>query len=469
MKDNIKSLIELDYTKYPYIIIFIIVFLLSRIPFLNLGFGNDPDAWRIANSAFDLNHYLIYHTSRFPGYPLPEYVNSLVINYGWLATNSLTMILTLISVLVFAKILKELEVEKKGLIVITFAFLPIVWINSVITMDYMWAVTFIIISWYFVIKKRYLIAGLMMGLAIASRPTSALLLIPFIYLILTENEIKEGLYFLVASLTVGIALFSPLLFQYGLGFISFYTTVVDLNTVLGSFISSFGLLAVLIFLLLLIKSPKKAYYAIKTDNNMKFALFVVFLIIVLFIGSPYDTAYLLPAIPFALYFLSKIGSKRLFNILCIFLILNSFISVNMTFETSEIIGKGIVFSDADDRVLLTTTLEKVINTDFNNSVILTGEYYPILRYMSKNSPENPQQYLEESDPENISVSYWDHTKNIDYVYMAGAEDIIKWQNNKYKIYYMGLAALEVTKLNYKYDLRAYNASNLFDSINLSNS
>ncbi len=265
---------------------------------------------------------------------------------------------------------------------------------------------------------------------------------------------------------MGIALFSPLLLQYGLGFISFYTTVVDLNIVVGGFISSFGLIAVLIFILLLIKSSKNAYNAIKTDNNVKFALFVVFLIIVLFIGSPYDTAYLLPAIPFALYFLSKIGSKRLFNILCIFLILNSFISVSLTIETSEIIGKGIVFSDADDRVLLTDTLEKVVNGEFHNSVILTGEYYPILRYLSKTSQENPQQYLEESDPENISVSYWDHLKNIDYVYMAGAEDIIKWQNNGYKVYYMDLAALEATKLNYKYDLREYNTSNIFQLINL---
>lgn len=466
MKEYIKSLIELDYTKYPYILIFTIVFFLSRIPFLNLGFGNDPDAWRIANSAFDLNHFLIYHTSRFPGYPLPEYVNSIFINYGWLATNSITMILTLISVLVFAKILKELEVENKGLIVITFAFLPILWINSVNTMDYMWAVTFIIISWYFILKKQYLMAGLMMGLAIASRPTSAILLIPFIYLILTESEIKKGLYFLFTSLAVSIALFSPLIFQYGIGFISFYPTVVYINTVFNDFISSFGLLAVLVFIVLLVKSPKKAYNSIKTDNNVKFALFMVLLIIVLFIGSPYDTAYLLPAIPFALYFLSKVGSKRIFNILCIFLILNSFISVSLTFETSEIVGKGIVFSDADDRALLTTTLEKVINTEFNNSVIITGEYYPILRYLSKNSQKKPQIYMEESDPKNIYVSYWDHDRNIGYVYMTGSEDILKWQNNGYKVYYMGQAALELTKLNYNYDLRTYNTSNLFESINI---
>ncbi|NYB52729.1 MAG: hypothetical protein HVN35_09250 [Methanobacteriaceae archaeon] len=440
--------------------------MLSRVPFLNLGFGNDPDAWRIANTAFDLNQFLIYHTSRFPGYPLPEYVNSLVINYGWVATNSLTMILTLISILVFAKILKELEVESKGLIVLTFAFLPIVWINSVNTMDYMWAVTFIVISWYFVIKKHFLLAGLMMGLAISSRPTSAILIIPFMYLITSENDIKKSLYFLLTSLAVSIALFSPLFFQYGLGFISFYGKLIDLNLVYNDLISSFGLLSVLAFILLIIKTKKKDLTYIKQDNHMIFALFVVFLVIVLFLISPYETAYILPAIPFGLYFLSQIGSKRIFNIFCIFLILNSFITVSLNFETSQIVEKGVVFTDAEDRILLITTLEKLTKTEFNNSIIITGEYYPILHYLSKKSAAKPQKYMAESDPKNIQVSYWDPERNTSYIYMASSDDIIKWQIKGYKIYFMGPSALELIKINYKYDLRTFNASNIFNSIQL---
>nr|WP_319374597.1 hypothetical protein [uncultured Methanobacterium sp.] len=462
INDYIKSLVELDYTKYPYIIVFIIVFLLSRIPFLNLGFGNDPDAWRIANSAFDLNHFLIYHTSRFPGYPLPEYVNSLVINYGWLATNSLTMILTLISVLVFAKILKELEVENKGLIVITFAFLPIVWINSVITMDYMWAVTFIIISWYFVIKKRHLMAGLMMGLAIASRPTSALLLIPFIYLIISQNNYKNGLKFLILSLITSFLLFLPLIFQYGLGFISFYLTATDVNSVINDFLSYFGFLAVLVFILIILSSGKKAYVTIKNDANLIFAILAIFLVVILFAISPYETAYLLPAIPFTLYLLSRISNQKLFNLLCILLILNSFISVNLTFESSEIIDKGIVFSDANERVTITSALEKITSSNFNNSIIITGEFFPFLSYFANNSSKILQKNSNEIDPKPKNVVYWDANKNRTYVYIAYPEEIKAWQNRGYKIYFTGPPAYTTTKFNFNYDLREHNITDIYN-------
>lgn len=148
-KERINSLLDLDWTKTPYIFILILSFVLSRIPLLNLGFGIDADAWRIANSAFDLWNSHVYHTSRFPGYLLPEYVNSLIIDHGWIATNSMTMILSLISVIFFARILKDLNVKNKGLLVLTYAFLPVLWINSTNTMDYMWALTFIVIAWFF--------------------------------------------------------------------------------------------------------------------------------------------------------------------------------------------------------------------------------------------------------------------------------------------------------------------------------
>ena len=209
---------ECDWTEIPQIFILTIIYLISRIPFLNLGFGVDPDAWRIANSAFDLNNFLIYNTSRFPGYPLPEYANSLLINYGWVATNSLTMIISLIAILMFAKILKEIEVENKGLIIITFAFMPLIWINSVNAMDYMWNVTFIILSWYFIIKNHHLLAGLMMGLAIASAHISNIA--DTIFVPLFAEKIKRNIfldcsitdcYYLIFTINYAMDLISSLL------------------------------------------------------------------------------------------------------------------------------------------------------------------------------------------------------------------------------------------------------------------
>ncbi|MEL7669964.1 hypothetical protein [Methanobacterium sp.] len=189
------------------------MFILSRIHLLNLGFGSDPDAWRIAGSAFDLHYFGIYHPSRFPGYPFPEFFNSLIINYGWLATNAATMILSLISVYVFARILKELNIKNGGLLVVTYAFLPILWINSAITMDYMWALAFILLTWFFIIRKQYALAGLMMGLAVGSRITSVILIIPFLYIIFIADKKIKMLYFVIGTFLTAFFLFLPLYIQ----------------------------------------------------------------------------------------------------------------------------------------------------------------------------------------------------------------------------------------------------------------
>jgi hypothetical protein len=205
--------LDLDWDRWPNMVILIASFVASRVPFLNSGFGDDIDAWMMANSAYDLITEHVYSTSRAPGYPLPEYIDSLVIQHGWLATNTLTMILSLASVIVFAKILKRLNVPNKGLLVVTYAFLPILWINSTNTMDYMWALSFIIFTWFFALRHQWGVAGLMMGLAVASRITSAALILPFLYLLMTETrgrKVRDAIWFLVVSVTVSALFFLPL-------------------------------------------------------------------------------------------------------------------------------------------------------------------------------------------------------------------------------------------------------------------
>jgi len=80
-KFNFNDLVEIYWTKSPFVYILFLTFLATRVPLLNLGYGKDPDAWRTAVSSYLLKNYNIYHTSRLPGYPLPEFVNSLYINY----------------------------------------------------------------------------------------------------------------------------------------------------------------------------------------------------------------------------------------------------------------------------------------------------------------------------------------------------------------------------------------------------
>lgn len=461
--DYIKKFLDLDWTKKHYILILGFLFILSRIPFLNLGFGADPDAWRIAGSAFDLSYFHIYHPSRFPGYPLPEYFNSLVIHYGWLATNAATMVVSLISVIVFAKILNELNVKNKGLLVITYAFLPILWINSTVTMDYMWALAFILLTWFFILKKQYVIAGLMMGLAVGSRITSAILILPFLYLILVENEeIKKIIYFLTITCASALILFMPLYLQYGLNFISYYPTQTGISFVWYYMTSYFGILAIFLGLIVFISSSKNLLKnVLKKDELTIFLLSSIFLVVFLYIGAPYEMSYIIPAIPFGLVLLSKISKKKLFGILCIFLLLNSFVSIGLSSDLSPVIGNGAVISDAEVRADMTGDIDE-ITSNINNSIIISGEYFPIMSYIYEKSQNNSQLI---GFSKNDYGMRWNHEKNVGYIYMAPLNKIEQWQKKGYKIYYMGSSAVDLTKLNYKYNLKDYNFSNAFATLN----
>ncbi|OEC84690.1 MULTISPECIES: hypothetical protein [Methanobacterium] len=460
---SLNDLLDLEWTKIPYIMVLITSFLLSRIPFLNLGFGVDPDAWRIAGSAFDLSYFHVYHPSRFPGYPFPEYFNALLIHYGWIATNAATMVISLISVVVFAKILKELNVKNKGLLVITYIFLPILWINSTVTMDYMWALAFILLTWFFIIKKQYALAGLMMGLAIGSRITSVVFILPFIYLILVKNkEIKKIIYFFVATCLTALTLFLPLYLQYGLNFISYYPTQTGILFIWYDLTYYFGILAVLFGLIVIILSSEKLFEnIIKKDELTIFLLFSIFLVVFLYIGTPYEMAYIIPAIPFGLVLLSKISKRKLFGILCIFLVLNSFISFGLSSSLFPVIGNGAVISDAEIRAVITGDIDEVTR-NINNSIIISGEYFPIMVYIYEKSQNNSQII---GFGKNDYGMHWNHEKNVGYVYMTPLNEIEHWQKKGYKIYYMGSSAVDLTELNYKYNLKDYNYSNAFTSLN----
>ncbi|TAK68758.1 MAG: hypothetical protein EPO22_02190, partial [Dehalococcoidia bacterium] len=49
-----------------------VAYVASRAPFINIGYGTDPDAWRVALAGYWLREHHEYYPSRLPGYPLPE-------------------------------------------------------------------------------------------------------------------------------------------------------------------------------------------------------------------------------------------------------------------------------------------------------------------------------------------------------------------------------------------------------------
>jgi len=462
-----EKFLELDLLRFPNILFFVLIYVVSRIPLLNLGFGLDADAWRIANTAFDIRHHFIYHASRFPGYPLPEFVNTLVIDFGWLATNSLTVLVSMISVIVFARILKNLQYKHQGLLVITYAFLPIIWVNSSNTMDYMWALLFILLTWFSLLRKKWIIAGLTMGLAAGSRLPSLVFIVPFVFL--THSQSRSSLTvakFLCSSVITTILIYSPLLLAYGWGFIQRYPTHTSLIQTGYLTVKHFGLPGIIASLILLISSlPSLRRMLVERSENDIFIMLSLVVSLVLFALMPYHLEYLISAIPFAILILYRLERKTLLIISSILLLTHSFVAVGSIQHTgkgrirAQIIDHGVVFRDIVARQNQIDFTHALMSAEIDNhSVVIVGPWLPILAYLDKHVSSNQKSKMM-YDCNIPHAGVQNFHRDILYRYLLDQDKLEHLLEQNYNIYYIN-GTREYTKTVYGYDLANYRAKYL---------
>jgi len=94
------------------------------------------------------------------------------------------------------------------------------------TMDYMYALTFILGCYYFLIIEETAPAGVMLGLAAASRSTSILFMVPFLVYLWRDGKRGESRDFIVWSIFVPLVAYLPVVWKYGPSFLSFYDSQV---------------------------------------------------------------------------------------------------------------------------------------------------------------------------------------------------------------------------------------------------
>jgi hypothetical protein len=200
--------------------------LLSRIPFLGHGYGTQDDAWRVALAAHSIATTGQYSASRFPGYPVQEFVCSLLWSGGPWALNGMKALLTSIGTGFFALSMKALDCKDNMIASLALAFIPIVYTTSTMSLDNLWALAFILSSLYFVLLRRPVVAGVLLGIAIGCRITSGAMLVP-LGVVMSKGQIRRETLrnicaFCVAAGLVGAATFAPVVATYGWGFFTFY-------------------------------------------------------------------------------------------------------------------------------------------------------------------------------------------------------------------------------------------------------
>ncbi|MEX1255515.1 MAG: glycosyltransferase family 87 protein [Dehalococcoidia bacterium] len=356
----LNAAIELDFTQPIAFVAMAIAYIASRAPFLNLGYGTDPDAWRVGLTAHYIWENGEYLPSRLPGYPLHEFVTTALYKGGWVATNLSTVLISLAGVYLFAALAKKLDLPNRGALTLGFAFTPLLWINSVMTMDYMWALTLILGAYLALLNRSPVLAGILLGLAGGFRLTSLAMLVPFALLLWRTDRRHEIRPVALTSVALTLLAFVPVLMDYGLNFLNFYdqpVPVAEFFRALGKdALGIVGVIAVLVAVVVSLPRLRAFPKDLARDANVLVWVAVPVIYVATYSRLPHEIAYLIPIFPFAYFLLARYLSRPVLVALLAVVVLSGFVDITSPEDEGEVgsktftsagIGRGMVLSDVD--------------------------------------------------------------------------------------------------------------------------
>jgi len=386
--DVVARILNYDFTQPLAFVALAVVYLATRLPFINTGYGTDPDAWRVAITGYWLWDHHEFYPSRLPGYPVHELATAAVIKGGWLATNSLTVLVSLVGLWFFARLVQLLEIPNKAVIVIAFAFTPLIWINSMTTMDYMWSLSFVLGSYYFLLREGTSRAGFMLGLAAGCRLPALAMLVPFVVYLWRDDRREEIRDLVTWTVFVPVVAYAPIAWKYGFLFLNFYDAKVDVLNVLRLLgkdtLGLLGSMAVLAAAAISLPRLARLPVDFMRDKNVMVWILAIGTGIVVFLRLPHEAAYLLPVYPFGFLVMAKYFQRWVLAGAVAVIILAGFVDLTSpgdeitseTFTSAEV-GRGLILSNQDTQELQRTFVRDLANQQIpNRSVVSLGFIYP---------------------------------------------------------------------------------------------
>jgi hypothetical protein len=330
---------------FPFILLFIVVFI-SRLPFIYAGYGIEEDSWGIALAAFHTKFSGVYEPSRMPGHPTQELVYSALWGLGPIIFNALSALFSAISVVLFSLILKHLNFKHFFIAALAFAFIPVYYISSTYTIDFVWTETLVLISLYLLLKDEFIFCGIFIGLAIGCRITSGAMLLPFMIIIWQQNNLKQNFIHLlkisIPLIVVTILMFLPIYLQFGWSFLMYYDqfayppiSKVLYKMTLGVF-GFIGVLSIVMGVFAIFQNRKKQIFGTLFQNQLDKKILIanyamLFLFTISYMRLPQKSGYMIPILPFVILLFGYYLNSKQFQYLCIAFIFSSFLcSINLT-------------------------------------------------------------------------------------------------------------------------------------------
>jgi len=302
--------------------------LLTRLPFLSQGYGSEDDSWGLVLNARQMAETGEYSFSRLPGHPVQEYVLMLMPYAGAFVMNLLSALFSVAAVICFAFILRVYKIHQWLLWSVVFATIPIIWISSTYTIDYIWALAFVLFAWLALLKRRYTLVALFLGFAIACRITSGAVLIGFAWIAFRQEgrKLPQVVWMGVLTMVVAACWYFPSWLRYGWSFFDTYRLPYPSlpKVIYKATFGVWGLSGFIAILLLLWQKLRNQADSLLPDGHLTAIILNILLYLAAFLVLPQKSAFWTPALPFMLFWLVyQIRKPTLVNITAILFLLSS--------------------------------------------------------------------------------------------------------------------------------------------------
>ena len=398
--------------------VFVIVFV-SRLPFLDAGYGVNVDGWRVARAAREIATTGEYSMSRFPGYPVQEIVCSWFWRGGPFALNALSALFSAVAAAAFAAIARKLRGGNSFLAALALAATPVFFISSVSSKDYVWAIAFVLLSMLSALNQRAVLAGMFLGLATGCRITSLPISLPVALILASTTDARARILsvakFAAASITIAMLAFSPVWLRYGTVFWRFYQHarpdwLTILNRACGEVWGMVGLLGLVLVACGLILNAGRYFKAgrarplcaphetaglasLPCQKWWIIGALVLWIVITvaLYLRLPDQAGYLLPLVPAVLLLAQQLVSHRFFQIACVCLVVSPFADLSRNG-----VRPGAILADRAERQ---HTLEQIkgflgyTETLPGRNTIVVGAWEPIIATLAPNIANGRNHYI----------------------------------------------------------------------------
>jgi hypothetical protein len=405
-----------------------LIVLLTRLPFLDAGYGVNFDAWRVVRAAREIANTGEYTVSRFPGYPIQEIVCSWIWRGGPLVLNGLTALLSVAAVATLVMIARRWTDINASLVGLGFAATPTFFVNSVCSKDYVWALAFALFSLLFILRRKPLLAGALLGLGTGCRLTTLALALPFALILAGETPGSarcNTLKFAFATVFTAIVAFSPVWLRYGTSFFTFYENHArpDWMTILSrGTIDVWGIIGVIG---LLSATASLFWKRTKPALPNKFVVPAFLLVILIYVGAylrlPDQAGYLLPIVPFALLLLQMFANKHIFQVFCLSLVVAPFADFS-----GNRLAQGQILADHRDRLETMARIRSFLaysETLAGRNTFVVGGWEPEISVMIPEGVARRNRYVYLLDAEHLDAAL----KNGDHVFYLPLMREFNWR------------------------------------------